>query len=252
MQIPPEIVFKGVKTSPYVDRLIDRGIAGLEQVCDYIISTRIALEQAQGRHLTGNAYEMRIDIRISGRPEIVVKRSSKAAKKIQDSSGDIDAEAVAQSEPEGEESASGRRRPMRRGIREEPLVALIRRTFDSAQRELKKVVEKQRGEVKTSASRQASAVVERIFREQGYGFLRTDDGERVYFHSNSVLHGHWDSLSAGTAVRYVAEMGDKGLQASTVDVVQRIATSGSHDELDDLPVVTGVRRTSKKKRQEKA
>jgi len=252
MQVPPEIVFKGVKTSPYVDRLIDRGIAGLEQVCDYIISTRIALEQAQGRHLTGNAYEMRIDIRISGRPEIVVKRSSKAAKKIPDGLADVDTEAVVESEPDTQELAPGRGRPVRRGIREEPLVALIRRTFDSAQRELKKVVEKQRGEVKTPASREMSAVVQRVFREQGYGFLRTDEGEQLYFHSNSVLHGHWETLSAGTAVRYVAEMGDKGLQASTVDVVQRVGASEGHDELHELPVVTSLKRASKRKRQEKA
>ena len=141
---------------------------------------------------------------------------------------------------------------MRRGIREEPLVALIRRTFDSAQRELKKVVEKQRGEVKTPASREMSAVVQRVFREQGYGFLRTDEGEQLYFHSNSVLHGHWETLSAGTAVRYVAEMGDKGLQASTVDVVQRVGASEGHDELHELPVVTSLKRASKRKRQEKA
>jgi cold shock CspA family protein len=251
MQVPPEIVFKGVQTSPYVDRLIDRGIAGLEQVCDYIISTRIAVEQAEGRHLTGNAYEMRIDIRISGRPDIVVKRSSKAAKKIPDGLDDLDAEAALQSEPDAQESAPGRGRPVRRGIREEPLVALIRRTFDSAQRELKKVVEKQRGEVKTPASRQMSAVVERIVREQGYGFLRTEEGEQVYFHSNSVLHGHWENLSAGTAVRYVAEMGDKGLQASTVDVVQRIGASEGHDEFHELPPVASLRRTLKGKRQER-
>ena len=92
MQLPPEIVYKGVKPTPYVEKLIDRGISGLEQVCDYIISTRILLEQAQGRHQTGNAYEMRIDIRISGRPEIVVKRLSKATKKVPDGQAEVDVE----------------------------------------------------------------------------------------------------------------------------------------------------------------
>ncbi len=226
MQLPPEIVYKGVKVTPYVEKLIDRGISGLEQVCDYIISTRILLEQAQGRHQTGNAYEMRIDIRISGRPEIVVKRSSKAAKKVPDGQGEVDAEVAQKGELDVEEMPPARRGVIRRGIREEPIVSLVRRTFDSAQRELKKVVDKQRGEVKTPAHQQASGVVERIFREQGYGFLRTGDGEQVYFHSNSVLHGHWDALTAGTAVRYVPEVGEKGLQASTVDVIQGGGCSG--------------------------
>ena len=249
MQVLPEIVFKGVEKSPYVEKLIDRGIAGLEQVCDYMISVRIAVEQAQGRHQTGNAYRMRIDMRVPGRPEIVVKRSSKAEKKISDEQVDIDAEVAVIDESEEERKVTARRGAARKGIREEPLVALIRRTFDSAQRELERVVEKQRGEVKTPAHQQSSAVVERIFRDHGYGFLRTAEGEQVYFHSNSVLHGRWADLGAGTAVRYVAELGEKGLQASTVEVVQRVGGAEARDELHDLPVVATPRRAKAKKAQ---
>ncbi len=248
MQIPPEIVYKGVKPTPYVEKLVDRGISGLEQVCDYIISTRILLEQAQGRHQTGNAYQMRIDIRVSGRPEIVVKRTSKAAKKVADGQAEVDAEVAQKGDLDVEETPPARRGVIRRGIREEPIVSLVRRTFDSAQRELKKVVDKQRGEIKTPAHQQASGVVERIFRDQGYGFLRTAEGEQVYFHSNSVIHGHWDALTAGTAVRYVPEVGEKGLQASTVDVIQRVGAADGRDVLRELPDVSAKPRTSKPKK----
>ena len=247
MQVSPEIVFKGVKTSPYVDKLIDRGIAGLEQVCDNMISTRIAVELAQGRHQTGNAYRMRIDMRIPGRPEIVVKRSSKAAKKAADGKAEIESEAAIIGEVEAEAPEPMRRSTVRRGIREEPVVSLIRRTFDSAQRELKKVVDKQRGEVKIPASQQMTALVERIVRAQGYGFLLTPEGEHIYFHSNSVLHGHWDTLKAGTAVRYVLELGEKGLQASTVEVIQKPGRAEGHDELRDLPSVATPLLVRKKK-----
>jgi cold shock CspA family protein len=188
---------------------------------------------------------MRIDIRISGRPEIVVKRSSKAAKKVPDGKAEIEADVAEKGELDVDETPPARRGVIRRGIREEPIVSLVRRTFDSAQRELKKVVDKQRGEVKTPARAQASGVVERIFRDQSYGFLLTEDGERVYFHRNSVLHGHWDDLTAGTAVRYVPEVGEKGLQASTVDVIQRVGAPERRDVLGELPEVGVKPRSSK-------
>lgn len=140
MEVPPEIVFKGVKETPYLDNLINRGIAGLEQVCDYIVSTRIALEKAQGRHHTGDPLQMRIDIRIPDRADIIVKRSSKAAKKSPSLKEDDDPE----------ELTPVRRTTIpRRKIPEEALPALIRRTFDSARRELDKIVDKQKGKVKT-------------------------------------------------------------------------------------------------------
>jgi cold shock CspA family protein len=167
---------------------------------------------------------MRIDIRIPDRSDIVVRHSSKASKKG----------LAVEDEAEPEET-QGRIVLPRRKIAEEALPALIRRTFDSARRELEKVVDKQRDEVKTPAQRQMEAVVERIFREEQYGFLRTLDGQQVYFHRNSVLHKHWERLSAGTLVRYTPEVGEKGLQASTVEAVAKLGAAEIHDRLHNLP-----------------
>ena len=239
MQVPPEIVFKGIKAAPAVSKLIDRGIAGLEQVCDYIVSTRIAVERVQGRRQTGNPYRMRIDIRIPDRPDVVVKRSSKASKKELAGTDEPDSQLVLEGEVEPERDRPIGRVPVpRRKIPEEPLPALIRRTFDSARRELEKVVDKQRGAVKTPAWQDTQAVVEKIFREQEYGFLRAPDGQQIYFHKNSVLHKNWERLTAGTLVRYTPEMGEKGLQASTVEPVDKPGAAEQHDELHDLPVVS--------------
>jgi cold shock CspA family protein len=235
MQVPPEIILKGVKTTPFVEKLIDRGIAGLEQVCDNIVSTRIALEQAQARHQTGNPYRMRISVRIPGRPEIVVKRWSKGLTRTPDGLAKLETEIALEEETESKRPPVVRRSPLGRKVREEPLVALIRRTFNSAQRELKRAVDKQRGEVKTPANVEAMAVVERILRDQGYGFLRTPEGEQVYFHRNSVLHNHWQELTAGTTVRYTGELGEKGLQASTVEPVEKPGAAEAHDQLHGLP-----------------
>ncbi|MBI2829525.1 MAG: HPF/RaiA family ribosome-associated protein [Chloroflexi bacterium] len=245
MQVPPEIVTKGVKTTPYIDELLTRGIARLEKVCDYIISTRVALEQAQGRRQRGNPYRMRIDVRIPDR-EIVVKRWSKALTRTPDGHAQVQTQTALKGESETEMPRLTGRSVRRRGIREEPVVALIRRTFDSAQRELEQMVERQRGEVKIPAQQEISAVVQRILREQGYGFLRTPEGEEIYFHKNSVLHGHWDDLKVGTAVRYTLELGEKGLQASSVEPTHRPGAAEAHDVLHELPVVSS--QSSRKRR----
>jgi cold shock CspA family protein len=63
--------------------------------------------------------------------------------------------------------------------------------------------------------------VYKLFPEEGYGFLKTPDGREIYFHRNSVLNNEYDRLEIGTGVRFVAEVGEKGLQASTVLVVDK-------------------------------
>jgi cold shock CspA family protein len=222
MEVPPEIILKGVEETPLIDKAISRGIAKLERVCDYIISTRVAVERAQGRRRAGNPYNMRIDIRIPNRSDIIVKHSSKASKKTPVILERPRTRPALQGElaPEGARPV-GRVPVPRRKIPEEPLPELIRRTFDSARRALEREVEKQHGQVKPHNRQQYQAVVEKIFREQDFGFLRALDGEQVYFHKNSVLHSHWERLAPGTVVRYAAEMGEKGLQASTVEAVAK-------------------------------
>jgi cold shock CspA family protein len=42
----------------------------------------------------------------------------------------------------------------------------------------------------------------------------------VYFHRNSVLDDAFDDLEVGSRVAFVEERGDKGPQASTVQVVR--------------------------------
>ena len=208
MQHPPEIVIKDVPTTPYTDQLITRGLDRLEKVYGRIIGAHIALEREQGRHQKGNPYRMRIIVRIPDRADIIVERSSKPNRKY----------------PRDEVKT-----------RDEPLTALIRGTFDAARRQLEKEADKQRGAVKTSSEQANEAVIEQIFPDQEFGFLRTLDGQQVYFHKNSLLHRHWKRLTVGTAVRYVPEIGEKGLQASTVEPVDKRGAAELHKRLHDLP-----------------
>jgi hypothetical protein len=57
----PEIMFKGVNRTIYIDKLITRRIAKLEQVCNYIVSTRVTVEQIQT--LTGQIISTPFELR---------------------------------------------------------------------------------------------------------------------------------------------------------------------------------------------
>ena len=60
-------------------------------------------------------------------------------------------------------------------------------------------------------------IVDRIFRDRGYGFILTDAGEQVYFHRNAVKEGlDFDRLEEADRVALNVEMGREGAQATTV------------------------------------
>lgn len=60
-------------------------------------------------------------------------------------------------------------------------------------------------------------VIDEIRRADGYGFLLTDAGLRVYFHRNAVGGGlDFDTLEEGDRVGLNYEAGDQGPQASFV------------------------------------
>jgi len=101
------------------------------------------------------------------------------------------------------------------------LPAVLRAAFSAARRQLQKLGDLQRSDVKTHPEQEASALVARLFPEDDYGFLRTLDGREIYFHRRAVLNGDFLRLEVGTGVRYDEEEGDKGPQASTVEIVNK-------------------------------
>ncbi len=189
MKVPLEIAFKGIQRSDEIETLIREGVAKLERVCSYIASCRVIVEKRQRHQEVGNPYRVRIDMTVPPGHELVVKREP--------SKGDM----------------------------HDPLEIVVKRAFDAAVRQLRKLVELQRGETKVHFNHQVTAVVHRLFPEQGYGFLRTvDTQEDVYFHRNSVLHDDFDRLRVGMGVRYALEVGEKGPQATAVQIVDQPRT----------------------------
>lgn len=224
MRIPPEITVKGFEMTPALERLLEVQIARLEKVCDYITSIRIAIEEEQNRHQTGNPYRIRLDIRVPPNHELVTKHQSVIHR---------DMKIPPKTENEPEMSLNR----LLKLPKFEPLPTAIRSAFDSVRRQLEKLVELQRKEIKTHHNNQVKGYIEKMFRDDAYGFIRAIDGEQIYFHKNSTLHDEWERLQVGTGVRFVEEEGEKGLQASSLELVEKPGVSEMHGELHELPVV---------------
>lgn len=225
MQVPPVIDVKGLPMTPEIDLLLQRRIASLEKVCGYIISLRVAIEKEQGRHQIGNPYRIRLDIRIPPNHELVVRRQPVIHNDVRTS---VEREGSEQINPQTLSSDH----------KEEPLPVAIRRTFDSARRQLQRLVERQRHEIKVHPHGQVMALVQRLFRKKGFGFLRSLDGQEIYFHKNSCLHNEWERLEVGTGVRYTVQEGEKGPQASSIEIVDKPGAREQHQDLHELRVVT--------------
>jgi cold shock CspA family protein len=105
----------------------------------------------------------------------------------------------------------------------EQLPTVIRDAFGAMRRRLRKLVEKQHGDVKTHPEQEVGGLVVRLFREQGYGFIKSLDGQEVYFHKKSLPGDQFDRLEIGSGVQWHEEEGVEGPQASTVRIIDKPA-----------------------------
>jgi cold shock CspA family protein len=196
MQIPVTMSFRNVQKTAAIEDLIRKQAAKLERACDHIISCRIAVEKPQEHQRTGKPFRVRIDVTVPPEHELVVTREA--------SEGDL----------------------------HQQLPTVIRDAFGAMRRQLRKLVEKQHGDIKAHPEQEIGGVIIRLFRDQGYGFIKGLDGREIYFHKNSLLGNEFNRLEVGTGVQWVEQQGDKGPQATTVRIVDkpgsRISGSDEH------------------------
>jgi ribosomal subunit interface protein len=185
MKVPLELSFRDVEKTPELEDLIRDKVSKLERYCDHLNSCRVAVEKPQEHQRSGSPYRVRVNMTVPPGHELAVSRE-----------------------------------PGEGDLREEIQVA-IRDAFDSAARQLKRLVDKQQGEVKQHPEQETMGLVSKLLPEEGYGFIQTQEGREIYFHRNSVLHDDFDRLETGTGVRYVEEPGEQGPQASTVQIVDK-------------------------------
>ena len=158
---------------------IEREAARLERFSNRITACRVVVRGRSGRHRQGELYDVRIHIVVPGHEDIVVDRN-----------------------------------PPADHAHEDPYVS-IRDAFSAARRRLQDHDRRAAGQVKSHESA-PHGWIDRISREDGFGFIRTSDGREIYFHRNAVLDGDFDTLEPGAGVRFAEEEGEKGPQASTV------------------------------------
>ena len=180
MTAPVRISWHHLQPSEAVEDLVRKKVARLERLQERMTSCAVTLELPQRRHMQGKHFRVRIEIGVPGGKKLVVGRDPGSSRVHED------------------------------------LVAAVNAAFHEARRQLEDRVRKVDHRVK-AREEPPRALVERLFPEEGYGFLRTSDGREIYFHERSVLRGGFGRLREGAAVRFVEEMGDKGPQASTVD-----------------------------------
>jgi CspA family cold shock protein len=58
--------------------------------------------------------------------------------------------------------------------------------------------------------------IKRIIRDRGFGFIRTTEGQEVFFHRSSLQGLNFDALKEGANVELEVERGDKGPRATIV------------------------------------
>jgi cold shock CspA family protein/ribosome-associated translation inhibitor RaiA len=180
MQLPLQITFRHMDTSEAVAAQIRERAEDLERFFDRITSCRVVVECRHPRHLQGNLFLVRVDLKVPGR-EICVGR-----------------------DPGGHHA-------------HENVYVAVRDTFDATRRLLEDYVREARGDVKFHTVPDHGRVA-RLLPEQNCGFILSTDGNEIYFHRNSVTNGGFDKLAVGDEVRFVAQHSEsaEGPQASTV------------------------------------
>jgi cold shock CspA family protein len=205
MKIQPEITYRNLDKSEAIDKLVHEKIAKLENICNYINSCHIAIEKIHDRPRSGSPYRVRIDLTVPPGHELAAEKNP------------------------GE------------GVQYQPLDAVVRETFDAMRQQLVKLTQLQRASEQSGRyeeAQESTGLVTKLFREDGYGFLKTLDGREIYFHQNSVLHHEFDRLEIGTGVHFSLEDGEEGPQASTVKIVDKpgVRAGKSSEKLVETPL----------------
>jgi len=183
MQVAPEVIFKDVERTPWVEEFVAERLGHLEKFSPDITRCHVTLAREQGSHRKGNRYSVMVEVRMPRQHDLAVRKQ----KQIRDM--------------------------------QTQLPAVINEAFGAIEKQLKKTMALRRHEEKTHDA-EPRGLVEKLFADEGYGFIRTLDGARqFYFHRNSVLHDDFERLAVGTEVRFAPQEGEKGPQASSVQVV---------------------------------
>jgi hypothetical protein len=186
MQRPLDIAFRDLDPSDYVKGLVEERVERLDRFHPRIIGCRVVIEaphrSAEGRY---PPLGVSVEVDIPGRPRLVAK------------------------EVTPQRAVKGDR------------LSVINRAFETIERQLDELGEKQRGDVKRHENARQTGSIARLFPEEGHGFIEIAGGPELYFTRNAVFGGRFDDLVVGTMVQVTQATGEgpMGPQASSVEIL---------------------------------
>ncbi len=182
MQIPLQITFReSLDPTGAIRARIHEQVEKLDAFHKNIIGCQVVVESPHHNHHRGNLYQVRVNLSVPGH------------------------QFVATSESKHDHA-------------HEDVYVAVRDAFDALERQLESLTRIQHGDAKTHMVL-PQGEVSVLFSEDDYGRITTTDGHDIYFHRNSVANGDFAKLKIGTRVAYEYEMGDDGLQATYVKVL---------------------------------
>jgi ribosome-associated translation inhibitor RaiA/cold shock CspA family protein len=181
MDVPVEIVFHNMQSSPSVEAEIRSRVEKLDRLYNHLVGCRVSVELLHRRHQTGNLFNVHVEMRVPGE-ELVVSHEPHHARD--------------------------------RFVDPDVMVAL-RTAFKTAERRLVDFKKKQRGDVKVHPDSFAGQVAQ-LYPDEDHGFLLTNEGTQLYFHRNSLANRDFDRLKISDRVHFIETVGTTGPIASKV------------------------------------
>lgn len=181
MEIPLKITFHNLEPSPALEADIRDRVDKLNKMYPRLVGCRVAVEARHKQHRRGNVYECHIELHV----------------------------------PTGEIVVSNQPRRVKQNYANPDAYVSVREAFTIAERKLTQFKERLGGEVKRHPPLFQGEVAE-LNLEQGFGFIITHEGTRLYFHRNSLMNENFNKLEPGTTVHFIEEMGDTGPTAKKV------------------------------------
>ncbi len=181
MQIPLQITFRNMETSEALESYIRERAAKLDSICENMVGCRVVVEAPHKHQRKGGLFHASIDITLP-KETIVINREPDQHKSYHDAH------------------------------------VVVRDVFDSAERKLRGIVDRKKGEVKVHEEMPQGKITE-LYPYEDYGRIVTGAGDDIYFHRNSLINADFADLSVGDEVRFVEEQGNNGPQATSVRVV---------------------------------
>src|SRR6201988_648952 len=173
LQVPLEIAFHNIESSPWAEREIRARVAELERLYDRLVSCRVRIDQ-RAKDLTGTIPPVvHIELGIPGRKDLVVSH-----------------------EPEH----------LLRKYQRPDLHKAINEAFRIAERQLLDLKEQRTRRTKQDrhdSENQSLGYIAELTPDEDFGFIMTKEGGLLYFHRNAVLSGDFDALERDDEVHYV-------------------------------------------------